>query len=132
MTPPGPSALPPRPAQAGFTLIEVMIALAIVAVALAAFVRMSSQTTTDLGAIEQRTLAMLSAENSIAELRIGNLPAAGVQWVDCPQADQAFVCRVHIGPSQQGVRTVSVDVYPGRNSDQHLGSLQTQLAEPQK
>ncbi|THF60447.1 type II secretion system minor pseudopilin GspI [Pseudothauera rhizosphaerae] len=118
-----------RNGQAGFTLIEVLIALAIVSVALAAFVRMTSQTTTNLGHLEQRALAMLSAENSLAELQVGTPPPPGIQAVDCPQADQPFICRVQIGPSQQGVRFVSVEVYEGRNSHRRLASLQTRLPE---
>lgn len=121
-----------RKAQAGFTLVEVLIALTIVGVALAAFVRMTSQTTTNLERIEQRTLAMLSAENSISELRIGNLPAPGIQLIDCPQAERAFVCRVQVDPSQQGIRTVSVEVYSSRSSDQRLASLQTRLPESRR
>ncbi|CAB3647146.1 type II secretion system minor pseudopilin GspI [Achromobacter pestifer] len=115
--------------QAGFTLIEVLIALAIISIALAAFVRLTSQTATNQGLLEQRSLAMLSAESSLAELQIGTLPSAGLQQIPCPQADQPFVCRVQIGPSQQGVRSVSVDVYLGRNSDQRLASLQSRLLE---
>lgn len=115
--------------EAGFTLVEVLVALTIVGVALAAFARMTSQTTTNLERIEQRTLAMLSAENSISELRIANLPAPGIQLIECPQADRAFVCRVQVGRSQQGIRAVSVEVYADRNSDQRLASLQTHLPE---
>lgn len=115
--------------RAGFTLIEVMVALAIISVALAAFVRLTSQTATNLGLLEQRSLAMLSAENSLAELQLSALPAAGVRQVECPQADQPFICRVQIGPSEQGLRPVAVDVYPGRDSSQRLAGLQTRLPE---
>ncbi|MGE4593829.1 type II secretion system minor pseudopilin GspI [Alcaligenes sp.] len=115
--------------QAGFTLIEVLIALAIISVALAAFVRITSQTTTNLGHLEQRSLAMLSAENSVAELKISSLPAPGIQTIDCPQADQPFICRVQIGPTQHGTRSVAVEVYPDRNTDRHLASLRTRLPE---
>lgn len=125
-----PDSSPTQPrAQTGFTLVEVMIALAIVAVALAAFVRMTAQSADTQGAIEQRTLALLSAENSLAELRLGRLPAPGILVRHCPQADQNFVCRVQVGSVQQGLCTVSVNVYASEHSDQHLAYLQTRLPE---
>ncbi|WP_447774142.1 type II secretion system minor pseudopilin GspI [Variovorax boronicumulans] len=124
---------PPVPCRAwGFTLIEVLIALAIISIALAAFVRLTSQTATNLGQLEERSLAMLSAQNSLAELQIDALPSAGLRQVACPQADQPFVCRVQIGPSQEGMRTVAVDVYLGLNSDRRLASLQSRLLEQRR
>ncbi|MDR0260920.1 MAG: type II secretion system minor pseudopilin GspI [Comamonas sp.] len=119
----------PASIQAGFTLVEVMVALAIVAVALAAFARMTSQSTSNQSAIEQRTLALLSAENSLAELRAGSLLAAGSQVYDCSQADQALVCRVQVSPAQQGLLTVAVEVYGGGASGQLLAHLQTRMPE---
>ena len=115
--------------SSGFTLIEVLIALAIISIALAAFVRLTSQTATNLGKVEQKSLAMLSAQNSLAELQIDSLPSPGPRQVACPQADQDFICRVQIGPSQEGMRAVAVDVYLGRESDQRLASLQSRLPE---
>lgn len=128
---PSPHATWPHP-HAGFTLVEVLIALAIISVALAAFVRTTSQTTTNLGALERRSLAMLSAENAIALMRISLPSQPGVQIIDCPQADQAFVCRVQVGPVQQGLRGIVAEVYPNRNSSERLASVQTQLPEQPK
>lgn len=117
--------------QAGFTLIEVLIALAIVSVALAAFVRVTSQTTTNMTHIEQQTLAMLSAQNSLNEVRMTPLPPSGIHQAECPQGDQEFICRLQVGPLQQGMRSVSIDVYLSQNSDRQLASLQTWLPEAQ-
>lgn len=116
-------------AQHGFTLVEVLIALTIVSVALAAFVRMTSQTTSNYGRIEQRTLAMLSAENVLAERRLGKPSPPGIDILACPQAEQKFVCRVRNDPPQQGLRTVTVEVYASRSDQSALLSLQTQLPD---
>lgn len=59
--------LPPSSRTGGFTLIEVLMALAIVSIALAAIVRASSLTITNLGLLEPQSLAMLSAENRLAD-----------------------------------------------------------------
>lgn len=117
--------------QTGFTLIEVLIALAIVSVALAAFVRVTSQTATNMTHIEQQTLAMLSAQNSLNEVRMTPLPPSGIHQAECPQGDQEFICRLQVGPLQQGMRSVSIDVYLSQNSDRQLASLQTWLPEAQ-
>jgi general secretion pathway protein I len=116
---------------AGFTLIEVLVALAIVSVALAAFVRVTSQLTVNVGDIETRSLAMLSADNSLTELGAGMQPmtAAGTYTTECPQGELHLICRVRIGEPQQGLRAVSVDVYAGRNTDVRLASLHTRLPE---
>lgn len=114
--------------QAGFTLIEVLIALTIVSIALAAFIRMTSQTTSNDGMLEQRSLAMLSAENSLAERQLDKARSA-TEIVDCPQANQRFICRVRSEPVQQGLRLVTVEVFAARGSDQKVLTLQTQLPE---
>jgi len=115
--------------EKGFTLVEVLIALAIVSVALAAFVRMTIQSTSNLGELEQRSLALLSAENSLSELQIGGLPAIGAHMMACPQADQHFACRVQVGRIQLGLRPVVVEVYADKLSAVRLVRLESQLPE---
>lgn len=115
------------PASRGFTLVEVLIALAIVAISLAAFMRLTSQTTSNLGRVEQKTLAMLSAQNAINELRMAPLPPAGRRQLPCPQADQPLICLVTIGAEQSGLRHVSVLVTSSREGDDTLASLETQI-----
>lgn len=116
-------------AQAGFTLVEVLIALTIVSVAMAAFIRMTSQTIGTMDAIEQRSLAMLSAQNSLAEQRLSGRASAGIDILECPQATQPFVCRIQTLPAEQGTRAVTVDVYASRSAEQRIFSMQTRLPE---
>jgi general secretion pathway protein I len=54
---------------AGFTLIEVLIALAIVAIALIAALRAAGQSTANVGELRTRLLAGWVAENILAEHR---------------------------------------------------------------
>lgn len=54
---------------AGFTLIEVLIALAIVAIALLAALRAAGQSTANVGELRSRLLAGWVAENLLAEHR---------------------------------------------------------------
>lgn len=55
--------------RAGFTLIEVLIALAIVAIALIAALRAAGQSTANVGELRTRLLAGWVAENILAEHR---------------------------------------------------------------
>jgi general secretion pathway protein I len=64
---------PNRPA--GFTLVEVLVALAIVSIALMAALRASSQATSAAGELRLRLLAGWVAENRLAEHR------ARVDWL---------------------------------------------------
>jgi len=59
-----------RRCRGGFTLLEVLVALAVVAVALAALARAGSQAIDTQAALEERTLALWVADNVLAEMRL--------------------------------------------------------------
>lgn len=59
--------------ERGFTLLEVMVALAIAALALGAVAAAISQMVESATAMEQRTYASWIAQNRIAELRLANV-----------------------------------------------------------
>src|SRR5213079_197194 len=68
----------------GFTLIEVLVALAIVAVALLTAVRAAGSMAQTNAELRLRLLAQLAADNRIAELRAGNaFPPIGVRTGAC-------------------------------------------------
>ncbi len=56
--------------RGGFTLLEVLVALVVVAVAVAALGRAGSQVLGGQAELEERTLALWVADNAIAELRL--------------------------------------------------------------
>jgi general secretion pathway protein I len=66
--------------RTGFTLIEVLVALALVAVALAATLRVAGQSTANVGEMRSRLLAGWVAENLLAEHRArGDWLPLGIQ-----------------------------------------------------
>lgn len=84
----------------GFTLIEVLVALAIVAIALAA----GMQATQSLANNAQRQtdvlLAQICAENELVKVRLARqMPPIGEQRVACRQGNHDFVVVVTAAPT---------------------------------
>lgn len=97
---------------AGFTLIEVLVALAIVSVALAASMRALGISSSGAQAMQQRSLALQVADNRLAELRLLRaFPNIGHSTDPCPQGPFAFVCQQQTQTTVNGnFRLVTVNV----------------------
>ena len=75
----------------GFTLIEVLVALAIVALSLMAGVRVSTSLTHNAQRQSDAMLAQICADNALVQLRLSQqLPSVGVSHISCEQAAQTF------------------------------------------
>ncbi|AZV94291.1 type II secretion system minor pseudopilin GspI [Kerstersia gyiorum] len=101
-----------RARTSGFTLIEVLVALAIAGVALAACVRALGLSASGTQAMRERSLALLSAENRMAELRLLNaFPGPGRQTENCPQGPLTLTCEQEIRSSNNtNFRQVTIRV----------------------
>jgi general secretion pathway protein I len=109
----------------GFTLVEVLVALTIVAVALMASLRATASMSTSALDLRQRTLALWSAENRLAQIRIqGEFPNQGRRSFDCTQAEVQMVCDedVFATPNPQ-FRRVEISVYPTEGARVRLSRL---------
>lgn len=88
------STWPPRVARrtaAGFTLIEVLIALGIVAIALAAGAQATAALTRNAQRQSDVMLAQICAENELVKARLARqMPAVGDAGLLCTQADMRF------------------------------------------
>jgi general secretion pathway protein I len=98
----------------GFTLIEILVALAIVAVALAAGMRAIAQSTDGATALKQRTLALWVAQNRLAAAQLEpELPALGERAGTARQAGTTLVYRETISgtpnPSFRKIEIVVAD-----------------------
>ena len=107
-----PATPPAGMRQDGFSLVEILVALAIVAVALAAVMRATGQMTDTHAALRDRSLAWVSAENTLAELRtLRAYPPVGTASEPCPQGNLAFTCeRIVSGTANNAFRQITVRV----------------------
>jgi general secretion pathway protein I len=88
-------ACAPAPAsrQGGFTMIEVLVALTIVAVALATSIRAVGSLANTAGALHQRLLAGWSADSVLVDLRLAHRwPELGTTRFECSQGDLLLIC----------------------------------------
>ncbi len=84
----------------GFTLLEVLVALFITSVALAAGMRALGGVTRVSQDLAPRLLAQWSADNQLAQLRLDRTwPGMGETTSDCPQGAYHFVCHVTVSPT---------------------------------
>ena len=113
----------------GFTMIEVLVALAIIAVALAASLRAVGMLANDEAELHRRLLAGWSADNALAELHLTRVwPELGTQTFDCPQGNLPLTCTERVSATPNPLfRRVEVSVTtPGRAG--HLAHLVTVVA----
>src|SRR5512137_2441285 len=89
-----------RAAAAGFTLIEVLVALTIVAVALMASLRAAGSLTQSNNDLRARMLAQWSAENRLAQIRVqSEYPNPGQSVYDCSQGGVTLLCQESVFPT---------------------------------
>jgi len=102
----------------GFTLVEVLIAMTIAAVALMAAIRATASLAVNGVELRNRTLAQWSAENRLAQIRIAReWPNPGRRQYDCSQASVAMVCREDVIQTPNPLfRRVEVSVFDADGS----------------
>jgi general secretion pathway protein I len=97
----------------GFTLLEVLVALVIIGVALAAAMRGAMALTSSAEYTREKMLAVMTAENRLLELRLARERLdQGEVSQPCQQANVSFQCVQAIKPTPNPFfRRVEVRVY---------------------
>lgn len=106
--------------ERGFTLIEVMVALAIVAFALTAIAASMNQMIDAAGAMRERTYASWIAQNKIAEMRLANvLPEVSTTSGDIDYGNAGWTWRAVV--SETGVENfMRVDVSVSHSNSDYV------------
>ena len=101
--------------QRGFTLIEVLVALGIVAIALVAGLQATTALTNNALRQSDVLLAHICAENQLVKVRLSRqMPGVGESTVPCEQAGRAFNVIVAVLPTPNpSFRRVDAQVMDG-------------------
>jgi general secretion pathway protein I len=118
---------------AGFTLLEVLVALVIVGTALGASLRAVGSLASNSAGLRSAMMATWSAENRLVQIRLGReFPNVGKRSFECPQGDLKLVCEeeVLISPNPL-LRRVEVAVYDMQNPERRILKLVQLVMRPQ-
>lgn len=116
----------------GFTLLEVLIALAILAIGLAAAMRAIGVATNSSFELKQRLLAQWVAQNRAAELRARSLwPDPGISEGEAEQAGQSFSWKQNVSTTPNAAfRRVEIKVSAPNELSHSLANLVTYVHRP--
>jgi general secretion pathway protein I len=109
-----------RCGSAGFTLLEVLVALVIVGTALGASLRAVGSLTQNSSDLRLSMMATWSAENRLTQIRlVREWPAIGQRRFECVQGELQLSCEENVFPTPNPFfRRVEVSVFnaqdPGR------------------
>jgi general secretion pathway protein I len=111
--------------RGGFTLVEILVALAIVAVALAAGMRALAQSADGASSLKARTLALWVAQNRLANAQLADpWPAAGANDGDAVEAGMRFVWHETVTATPNGAfRKIEIVVAQPDSPDYALARL---------
>jgi general secretion pathway protein I len=118
--------------RSGFTLVEVLVALAIASIALLASLRAAGQGTNNLEVLRARLFAGWVAENLLAEQRArGDWLPLGIQRGTGGQAGRVFVWREEvIATPNPSFRQVEVLVFAGPDESHSLARITGFVVQP--
>lgn len=98
--------------EGGFTLMEVLVALAIIAIVLGALVQAAGSSASNAGRLRDKTVAQWVASNRLAELQIsGSFPDTGTKSGEAEMLGQVWHWKTRIQKVEdEDLRRVDIEV----------------------
>ena len=122
-----------RASQSGFSLIEVVIALAVLAISLSALINSTSTATANTIGLRDKTLAHWVAMNKMAQIRLdGKWPGVGVKKGKSKLADHEWEVETTIsGTPEPSIRRIDIRIRkPGDPKETSLTLLTGFIGKP--
>lgn len=127
-----------RTRRNGFTLLEVLVALAVAAIGLAGVIKVAGSNAYNAQHLQDRTLAQWVALNRVAELRVKkDFPAIGTEKGDSEMAGHKWYWEQETRAApfalpafKQTVREIEINVYADEDhKGSSLATVNTYLAQ---
>jgi len=127
-----PRPRPPIPRSRGFTLLEILVALAVLAIALFAVIKVSSESAANATHLRNKTFAHWTAMNKIAEMQLlGEWPALGTSQGASAMADRDWYWSSTVVETEdKEVRRIKVEVRPDETAQAPLATLTAFIGKP--
>lgn len=120
-----------RPVQ-GFTLLEVMVALAIIAIALGATVRVVGNATSNASYLVNKSFAQWIAMNEIAKIKIANdWASSGEKSGTATMLEREWTWRREVTvTADKDVKRIDLSVFKNNQADAALVTVTAFIAKP--
>lgn len=111
--------------SAGFTLLEVLVALVVVGTALGASLRAVGSLTQNSSGLRTAMMATWSAENRLAQIRLAReWPPFGKRTFDCRQGELQLTCEEEVlATPNPFFRRVEVSVFEASDPERRIIKL---------